>query len=448
MNFHPPAPVPHTKPLGAVGFVLTIARNPLAIWSEAAFNEPVIRSEWLGVPSVIVSDPAGIRRILVDNAKNYCMQPLRQRVLRPILRDGLLTAEGELWRRTRKAMAPIFAPRNTQGLAPAMLERSTLFAEGLAAQAGRQLDVANQMTLLTFDILQATLFTGDIAGEPREFAAAVDTLLRTMGRVDPMDVLDAPSFLPRMTRVMGRSALGYFRKLIEGTIERRSALLKSAPETAPRDLLTLVLQTEGLSRAEVEDNIITFIGAGHETTARALGWTLYLLSQVPEERAKVEAEIDAHDFATDPAGWAEKMPVTRAAFEEAMRLYPPAPSLNRASIGPDRIGDVDVPAGATVLVMPWIVHRHRKLWDRADDFVPSRFLPGARENIDRYQYLPFGIGPRVCIGQAFAMQEGIIALAALMRRLRFDYVGQTPPEPVQKLTVQPAGPMMMTVTRR
>jgi len=448
MNFHPPAPVPHNKPLGAVGFVLTIARNPLAIWSEAAFTEPVIRSEWLGVPSVIVSDPAGIRRVLVDNAKNYCMQPLRQRVLRPILRDGLLTAEGELWRRTRKSMAPIFAPRNTQGLAPAMLERSTLFAEGLAAQAGQQLDVANQMTLLTFDILQATLFTGDIAGEPREFAAAVDTLLRTMGRVDPMDVLDAPSFLPRLTRVMGRSALGYFRKLIEGTIERRSALLKTAPDRAPRDLLTLVLQTEGLSRAEVEDNIITFIGAGHETTARALGWTLYLLSQVPEERARVEAEIDAHDFTTDPAGWAEGMPVTRAAFEEAMRLYPPAPSLNRAAIGPDRIGDVDVPAGATVLVMPWIVHRHRKLWDRPDDFVPSRFLPGAREAIDRYQYLPFGIGPRVCIGQAFAMQEGIIALAALMRRLRFDYVGQTPPEPVQKLTVQPAGPMMMTVTRR
>ena len=142
MNFHPPAPVPHTKPLGPVGFVLTIARNPLAIWSEAAFTEPVIRSEWLGVPSVIVSDPAGIRRVLVDNAKNYCMQPLRQRVLRPILRDGLLTAEGELWRRTRKAMAPIFAPRNTQGLAPAMLERSTLFSCSTPAMTASSVTIA------------------------------------------------------------------------------------------------------------------------------------------------------------------------------------------------------------------------------------------------------------------------------------------------------------------
>jgi len=449
MNFHPPAPPRHSKPLGPLRFVLTMARNPLAIWGERAFSEPVIKTEWLGVPTVIISDPAAIRHVMVENAKNYGMQPLRQRVLRPILRDGLLTAEGELWRRARKSLAPIFSPRNTSPLATVMLERSLQFADRLEAHAGEVVDIAEQMTLLTFDILQETLFSGDIAGDPQEFASAVGSLLKTMGRVDPMDVLDAPAYLPRFTRVMGQRSLGYFRKLIAATIERRQALMTRSPEAAPRDLLTLLLEAEGLSRAEVEDNIITFIGAGHETTARALGWALYLLSQAPEARARLEAEFDAHDFAdAEPYEWTEKLPMTRAVFEESMRLYPPAPSLNRQALGDDRVGSVMIPRGATVLVMPWILHRHAKLWDRPDEFVPGRFLPGARESIERYQYLPFGAGPRVCIGQYFAMQEGVVALASLCRKLRFEYAGDAPPQPVQKITVQPEGGLRMRVVRR
>jgi cytochrome P450 len=449
MNFNPPAPKPHRRPLNAFEFVWTMARNPLAIWAEAAFIEPVIKSEWLGVPTFIVNDPAAVRHVMVDNAKNYGMQPLRQRVLRPILRDGLLTAEGELWKRTRRSLAPVFAPRNTNGLAVAMLERSQLFADGLAKKTGEVTDIATAMTLLTFGILQATLFTGDIAGNPDEFATATANLLRTMGRVDPMDVLDAPAYVPRITRILGQKSQAYFRALIAATIERRQELIRNSPDKAPRDLLTLLLEAEGLSRSEVEDNIITFIGAGHETTARALGWTLYLLSQAPEERALVEAEIDAHDFADpNPYGWTEKLPYTRAAFEEAMRLYPPAPSLNRAALDTDQVGQFTVPRGASVLVMPWVVHRHRRLWSRPTEFVPSRFLPDKRGAIDRYQYIPFGLGPRVCIGQYFAMQEGVIALAVLMRKLRFDYAGDRAPEPVQKITVQPAGELLMRVTLR
>jgi len=449
MNFHPPAPPRHSKPLGPLGFVLTMARNPLAIWGEGAFREPIIKTEWLGVPTVIVSEPSAIRHVLVENAKNYGMQPLRQRVLRPILRDGLLTAEGELWRRARKSLAPIFAPRNVAPLGRVILRRCQRFVEGLEAQAGQVVDIAEQMTLLTFDILQATLFSGDIAGDAKGLVAATAGLLKTMGRVDPMDVLDAPPFLPRMTRVLGARSLGYFRRLIAATIERRQVLMAKSPKTAPRDLLTLLLEAEGLSRGEVEDNIITFIGAGHETTARALGWALYLLSQSPKARATLEAEIDAHDFDDpDPYGWPDKLPMTRAVFEESMRLYPPAPSLNRAALADDDVLGVSISKGATVLVMPWILHRHQKLWDRPDEFVPERFLPGPREAIDRYQYLPFGAGPRVCIGQYFAMQEGVIALGALCRGLRFEYAGENPPRPVQKITVQPEGGLRMRMARR
>src|SRR5690348_17150219 len=138
MNFSPPAPTPHRRPLNALEFVVTMARNPLAIWSEAAFTEPVIRTQWLGEPIIVVNDPAAIRHVMVDNAKNYGMQPLRQRVLRPILRDGLLTAEGELWRRARKSLAPIFAPRNVAPLGEVILKRSELFARSEERRVGKE----------------------------------------------------------------------------------------------------------------------------------------------------------------------------------------------------------------------------------------------------------------------------------------------------------------------
>ncbi len=400
-------------------------RNPIEIWSERAYREKVLRDDWLKVPTIVVNDPAAIRHCLVDNAANYAMQPLRQRVLRPMLRDGLLTAEGELWRRTRRAMAPVFTPRNVGGLAPVMAERSTAFAERLAESAGdAPRDAAQAMTLLTYDILQATLFTDAIAGEPVQFARAMDDFLHRMGRIDPLDLLDAPAFLPRIGRLLGHRSTTYFRRLITETAARRRRLLAERPAEAPRDLLTLLLQTEGLSQAEVEDNIITFIGAGHETTARALGWTLYLLASAPAERDKVERELDERlPGLPDPRDWADALPHTRAALEEAMRLYPPAPSLNRMAVEPDRVGGIDVPAGASVLVMPWLVHRHEALWDRPRHFAPERFLPENRGRLDRFQYIPFGVGPRVCIGASFAIQEGVIALACLMRALRFEFAG-------------------------
>lgn len=448
--FLAPAPRPRRGPLSTPAFVWTAMRNPLAIWSEQAYRERVVRNDWLKVPTVIVNDPAAIRHCLVDNAANYAMQPLRQRVLRPMLRDGLLTAEGELWRRTRRAMAPVFTPRNVGGLAAIMAERSAAFADRLGAGAeGPPRDIANEMTLLTYDILQATLFTDAIAGEPAEFARAMDDFLHRMGRIDPLDILDAPAFLPRIGRLLGHRSTAYFRRLITETAARRRALLREAPESAPRDLLTLLLEADGLSPAEIEDNIITFIGAGHETTARALGWTLYLLANAPVEREKVERELDERlPDLPDPREWADALPRTRAALEEAMRLYPPAPSLNRMAVEDDVVAGMPIPAGASLLVLPWLVHRHEALWERPGHFLPDRFLPENRARLDRFQYIPFGVGPRVCIGASFAMQEGVIALACLLRDLRFDYAGRRPPHPVQKITVQPRDGLPMRVVRR
>ncbi len=449
--FIPPAPTPRSSPPSTLEMMRIVYRNPLELWGEPSYNEPWIRvPSGIGGPLVIANDPALIKHVLVDNAKNYKMATVRQLVLRPILRDGLLTAEGAVWKRSRKAMAPVFTPRHIFGFAQPMLKSSLAFAERY--EDGSRHDIAHDMTLLTYDILAETLFSGEIAGEAVDFAKELDKLFETMGRVDPLDLLRAPTWLPRLTRIRGKKTMDFFRNIVANTVAQRSERLKRDPEGAPEDFLTLLLRAEGpdgLTRDEVSDNIITFIGAGHETTARALGWTLYCLSQAPWERDRVEAEIDAVlAREPDPTKWLDTMPYTRAAFEEAMRLYPPAPSINREPIEPESWRDLDIPAKAAVLVMPWTVHRHRKLWDKPDAFMPERFHPGNREKIDRYQYLPFGAGPRVCIGMAFAMQEAVIALGVLMSRFRFDAAEDCNPWPVQKLTTQPQGGLPMVVRRR
>ncbi|TWG49192.1 MULTISPECIES: cytochrome P450 [unclassified Aminobacter] len=449
--FVPPAPKPRTRPPTTLELMRIVYRNPLELWGEPSYNEPWISiGTGVGGPLLIANDPALIRHILVDNAKNYRMARVRQKILRPILHDGLLTAEGEVWRRSRKAMAPVFTPRHIEGFAGPMLRIAEKFAGRY--HDGMVTDVARDMTMLTYDILAETLFSGEVSGNPDDFAHQVDHLFETMGRVDPLDLIGAPDWIPRITRIRGRKTMAFFRKLVADTMQMRKDKLARDPDGSPNDFLTLLLKAEGpdgLKASEIEDNIITFIGAGHETTARALGWTLYCLAEAPWERDRVEAEIDEVIASTpDPYEWLGKMPYTRAAFEEAMRLYPPAASISREVIQPERWRDLDIIAGAQIQIMPWTIHRHRKLWDNPEAFLPERFHPGNREKIDRYQYLPFGAGPRICIGAAFAMQEAIIALGVLMSRFRFDTTPQTKPWPVQKLTTQPQGGLPMRVTRR
>lgn len=449
--FVPPAPTPRATPPSTLEMMRIVYRNPLELWGEPSYNEPWISVSGVGGPLVIANDPGLIRYVLVDNAKNYKMATVRQMILRPILRDGLLTAEGDVWKRSRKAMAPVFTPRHIFGFAQPMLARTLDFVKRYD-DASEPVDVAQDMTMLTYEILAETLFSGEIAGEAGSFAHEIDRLFETMGRVDPLDLLRAPEWLPRITRLRGRKTMAYFRKIVTDTVAMRSEKLARDPDGAPQDFLTLLLRAEGpdgLTRAEIEDNIITFIGAGHETTARALGWTIYCLAEATWERDRVEQEIDAVlSREPDPVKWLDAMPYTRAVFEEALRLYPPAPSINREPIAEDEYKGFKIPRKAQVLVMPWTVHRHRKLWDRPDAFMPERFHPENRDRIDRYQYLPFGAGPRVCIGMSFAMQEAIIALAILLSRYRFDTIAETKPWPVQKLTTQPQGGLPMRVTRR
>ncbi len=452
--FRPPAPKPREAPIGTLATVYALWRNPLEVWTRAHFELPVlIGPSVLGLRAV-VNDPVAVRRIFLDNVANYRKDALQLRVLRPGLGTGLLTADGEDWRAQRRALAPLFSPRQVTDFAPAMHRVARAAVERYAAAPkGRVSDVAVDMARVTLEVLEQTLFSQGLARDPGAFQQAVTRYFETFGRLDPLDLLGAPAFLPRLGRLRGRGTLRFFQKAVDDIVAARKTLIASGA-APPNDLLTLLLRAQdpetgrAISEEDVRANIVTFIGAGHETTANALTWTLYLLSQSEPWRARVEEEIDAAFDPQSSADPSETLPVTKAALEEALRLYPPAAFLSREAIGEDWLAGARVPAGTVVTVAPFVLHRHRKLWSDPDAFDPERFLGKNRERIDRYAYIPFGAGPRVCIGQSFAMQEAIIVLAHLMRTLRFDLAPGHVVAPVQRVTLRSRYGMKMIVRRR
>ncbi|HEY8579757.1 MAG TPA: cytochrome P450, partial [Beijerinckiaceae bacterium] len=423
-----------------------LARNPIETWSKAHYELPILSGPSLLGHVVVVSDPAAIRRVFVENAANYEKDALQLRVLRagaePGAGDGLLVASGDAWRRARRTLAPLFTPRRVAAFAELMrLQADARVDAWTKRRPGSIVEIDREMVRVAYDILSATLFSDALTRERAGFEREMMRLLDSIGRIDPLDVLDAPAWMPRLFRGEARDSRRWFETTIARMIDERRAQIAAAPDRAPDDLLTALLRAAdpetgvGLTPAEVSANLFTFIAAGHETTARALAWTLHLLARAPEwqDRARAEA-MAAPD---DPAEWLEALPTVRAVFEESMRLFPPVPHMSRAALAPDRLGDVDVPAGATIVVAPWLLHRHKRLWSDPDAFMPERFLPGARETIDRFAYLPFGAGPRVCIGATFAMQEAVVVLASILRRVRFAPVGQREPRPVLRITLRP-----------
>lgn len=452
----PPAPVPRAQPWSRLGLVLALSRNPLTIWTVRHFEEPVVQGKGPLGFATAVNAPAGVRRVLVENAANYRKDALQRRVLAPGLGEGLLTAEGESWRVARRTLAPLFTPRQVATLAEPMRDVIHRRIERLARRrAGAIVRIDQQMTVLTFEILAETLFSNAIPGGPDAFADAITLYFNTLGRLHPFDLLDFPTWIPRIGRGEVGPALRFFNDQVAAIVAARRALMATPGAAVPRDLLTLLLEAsdpetgKGLSEAEVAANIITFISAGHETTANALTWAIFLVQGHPQVRDRLEAEADAAFAASGSAlDLIERLPFTRAVVDEALRLYPPVPTMSREAIADDVVCGVHVPKGSLVLIAPYVLHRHRRLWDAPDLFQPERFLGGNRDAIDRYQFIPFGAGPRVCIGAGFAVQEAVLALAAFSRTLRVRLVPGAEVEPVQRVTLRPKGGMPMAVHRR
>jgi cytochrome P450 len=456
----PPAPVPHDKPLGVLPLLIGFWRNPLATWTRYNFEWPITQADTVIGRLVVVCDPAAIRRVLVENAANYRKDALQLRVLSPGLGHGLFTAEGDDWRRQRRALAPLFTPRMVDFFTPAMIASAeALVARWDPLRAGRRINVAAEMSLATLDVLQRTIFPAGLARDTGRFARAMSEFFEATGRLHPFDLLDAPAWLPRVGKRGAARSLDFFEEAVSDIMAAREKLRAKAQEAEddakPRDLLTMLINArdpqtgDRLDEEQIRANVVTFIGAGHETTANALTWSLFLLSRHHAWREAVEQEIDA-TLGAEPieAEHLSRLPHVRATIEEAMRLYPPAPSLSREAIAPDTLAGQRIRAGSLVVISPYVLHRHRRLWREPDHFDPTRFMPGAREAIDRFAYLPFGAGPRTCIGIGFALQEATIFLATILRTFQLDLAPGHKVEPIQRITLRPKGGMMMIVRKR
>jgi cytochrome P450 len=400
----------------------------------------------------VISDPGAIRRVLMVNVDNYQKDWLQRRVLSAALANGLLTVEADQWKLQRRALAPLFNLRTVHGFTIAMLETADAAVERFSRREGKVVDVADEATRITVDVLERTIFSDGFGRNPDDIRAAMTAYFNTVGRIDPLDILGVPPIVPRPSRWKLRPTLKFFEETIGEIIALRQRRLAADPTNVPRDILTLLLEArdpesgKALSDVEVRANILTFIAAGQETTANCITWTLYLLSQSHEWRERVQAEADNEWGSLDSL--ADRLVVTRAVIDEANRLYPPITAISRTALDYDELAGETIKPGTLIVIAPYVLHRHRALWTRPNAFDPNQFFGKARESIDRFAYLPFGVGPRICIGATFAIQEASIMVATIMRHFTLEMVSGSTPWPVQKVTLRPKGGLPMIVRRR
>lgn len=450
-TFRPPAPMPRADWPGLFDLARTLWNNPIEAWTQAHFEQPIVRTHLPFANIVAVNDPAAVRRVLSDNAENYCKDRFQKRML-TVLSNGLLTAENEQWRSQRRLIAPLFTMRAVKSMASTM---SDTIAEFIASWASRDgiIDIAEETTDLALAVLERTIFSGGIANGRDDLRAAMRTYFDALGRIDPFDLVSLPDFVPRLSRLYARPAVRIFHQTIDDMIAARQRdLKKNGALDIPHDILMLLIKARDaesgrrLTQEEIRANVITFLAAGHESTANAITWALYLLSRSPEwrQRVRAEAEREINVSCSPPFNCLIQ---TRAVIEESLRLYPPLAAISRMARANDKLAGVRVPAGAMVVISPYVLHRHRFWGKRADQFDPARFLPGSRENIDRYAYLPFGAGARGCIASVFALQEATLAVAAITQKFELEMAPDHEVWPVHRITLRPKGGLPMLVRR-
>lgn len=433
-----PAYVPFaTEPLGILGSLKAARRNLLEILPELAVRQPMVSGK-TGIRWHMVMDPDAIRRVLLEKVDDYPKSRATKNILRPAIGDSLFVAEGAHWRWQRRAAAPVFSHRNVQALAPIMTAAAERSVERIASAGDRAIDVLDETVRTTFDVIAEVTFSKEGSFDPDAVHRAIDSYIAAAGRISLMDMLGFPDWLPRPSRMFSGPVVKQMKSVADEAIEaRRHRGAGDIPDLL--DLLLAGVDPETRRRmntSELRDNLLTFIVAGHETTALTLAWSLYLCAfdQDVQARARVEIAAVAGDGAIT-GEMVPQLPYLRQIVDEALRLYPPAGILSRTAQQDDRLCGREIRRGDTVMIPVYALHRHHQLWEDPNAFRPERFAN--RDAINRYAYLPFGDGPRICIGASFAIQEAVLILAVLLKRFRFDLVEGRPPEPVMILTLRP-----------
>ncbi|CAN7656048.1 cytochrome P450 [Bradyrhizobium sp. LjRoot220] len=439
----PPSPPRAPDDMTMLGRMKAIRENVIGSWGQRAYEEDIVCGRFFRRSTFILNTPDAIRHVLVDNYENYTRTPASFRVLRPLVGNGLLTAEGRAWKHQRRTLAPAFTPRAVTTLVPHMLAATDDTIAKLRGVSDAPVDLRQVMQRMTLEIAGRTMFS---VGMDRHGAALRDFVMEYGERLAKPHFLDL--LLPLNWPSPQDFARARFRKRWTAFVavlmaERRAA---GKHDGAPRDLFDLMGAArdpetgEAFTDEQLGDQIATMILAGHETTATALFWSLYLLALDPATQEQVAAEVRGASVngalaTVNGAVDIERLKFTRAVVDETMRLYPPAFLIIRAAAGPDTIAGMPVKKKDVVLIAPWLLHRHEKLWRDPNAFVPSRFMTPTPP--DRFAYLPFGVGARVCVGAHFALVEAVLALAKLIGAFRVSLVDTAPVMPVGVVTTQP-----------
>lgn len=436
-----------TEPWGILKSLEVARRNLLELIPEIATRQPIVSGR-TGKRWHMVMDPETNRHILKDAVEDYPKSDVTKLILKPAIGESLFIAEGAHWHWQRRAAAPVFSLRNVQNLAPIMSAAAERASERLDAAVGRAANLHEEMVAATFEVISDVTFSGGESFDREAVHRAIDAYISETAKVSLFDILGVPGWVPRLSRLFSTSAMREMKRVADAAIEARRA---AGPHEVP-DLLDLLIEADDpasgrqMTTPEMRDNLLTFIVAGHETTALALSWSLYLLAFDPAQQARARAE--AQGVLQGRAARAEdveNLPFVRQVIDETLRLYPPAAMLSRSALKADTLCGREVRPGDTVMLPIYALHRNHLLWDDPHAFDPARFAD--LKAIDRYAYLPFGAGPRICIGASFAIQEAVIILATLVSRFRFTRIPGKEPKPVLILTLRPEGGVWLKVER-
>jgi cytochrome P450 len=403
-----------------------------------------------GYSIYVLADPVAVEHVLVKSYKNYRKAEFITGPIRLLLGNGLFSSEGDFWLRQRRLAQPAFLRGAVVGMAASMtaaVDRTIRTWE--AAPDGRTLDIVAETMRLVFEIAGATLFGADVAASADDIAAAERDIF-AMVRHKMDNPLSAPLWMPTRLNRAYRAAKRRLDEVVFGIIEARR---QKGP--AGNDLLDLLLAARdeesgiGMSDQQLRDEVLTLLFAGHDTTASGISWAWHLLARHPQVQENLHDEAAAHLRGRVPtAEDLPHLPLATAVFEEALRLYPPAPGLARRAVEPDEIEGRPVPAKAIMMPSQWLIHRHPAYWDEPDQFRPERFLPGRAGNRPKFAYFPFGGGPRACIGNTFAMIEGALILAGLTQRFQVRPADDREVETDMTFVLRPRAAVNLAVRKR
>jgi cytochrome P450 len=438
-----PSILPPGPPLGPVATIRAFRRDPIGLLERAAAFGDVAHLRTPRHPTFVLNHPDLVWDVLVTDNRSFHKGPTIE-AARRVLGDGLLSSEGEYHRRQRRLIQPLFQPSRLGGYVPVMLDRTDRTIERW--RDGDLIDIHAEMSRLTLSIVVATLFGSDLTErEASAVSAALTEVLAQYPRsFSPFLRLTERLPLPANRR-FARATL-VFDGIVYGLIERRRADGADGDDLLSR-LIRAHDEDGAMTAAQVRDEAVTLFLAGHETTSNALSWAWWLLARAPEAEVRLQAEADAVELHGAPDSAVDRLPFARAVLDESMRRYPPAWAIGRRSTEPHRAGGYELPAGAVTIVSPWLLHHDPRWWKEPDAFAPERWLEPDPDR-PHAAFLPFGAGPRMCVGEPFARLEAVLLLTRIARRWRFEAdpgveVGLQP-----AITLRPRGGMRMRALER